>query len=84
VDDETQAGKPVDDRRLPGPQFALAVAEQREVVHVTQIGAAAEFARYELIEGVQVALDQNCEVRLLIGRPRGLQTASRSSPGKRT
>ena len=34
----------------------LLVAEQGEIVDVAEIGAAAELARHELIEGVQVAV----------------------------
>ena len=56
VNDQPQSSQPLDDRRLPRPQRALVVAEQGEVVDVAEIGAAAEFARHELIEGMQVAV----------------------------
>ena len=38
------------------PQLRLAVAEQREIVHVAQVGRAAQLALDEMIEGIEIAV----------------------------
>ena len=42
VDGQAQRLQAVDDGGLPAPQLALAVAEQCQVVHVAQVGGAAQ------------------------------------------
>jgi hypothetical protein len=56
VNDEAQGRQPLDNCRLPRPQLGLLVAEQREVVDVAEVGAAAEHARHELIERMQITV----------------------------
>jgi hypothetical protein len=64
VDDEAEACEPLDDRRLPSPELTLAVAEQREIIDVTEISAAAEIADNKLIKRVQDAVgpELRCEI----------------------
>jgi hypothetical protein len=52
----SRRGKPLDYCRLPDPEFPLDVAEQGEIVDVTEIGAASELARDEFVERVQDAV----------------------------
>jgi hypothetical protein len=54
VDDQAEPRKALDDRALPRPQLALAVAEQGEVVHVAQVGPAAQLPGDELVDEMVV------------------------------
>ena len=56
VNRQPQLRQALDECAFPRPQLALAVAEQRKVVDITQVVAAAEFALDEQIERVEGCL----------------------------
>jgi hypothetical protein len=64
VQGESQPGEEVDNRPLPAPQLGLGVREQRHVVHVADVGPAAQRAFDELIQRMEVAVgpELRCEI----------------------
>jgi hypothetical protein len=71
VDHQAKGRQAFDDRRLPAPELAFAVAEQGEIVHVPQVRPAAEFTLDEQIEGVEIDVGPELRGQIADRQPPG-------------
>jgi hypothetical protein len=56
MNDQSQAGEALHDGTFPSPEFTFAVAKNCHIIHITEIGRAAQLPLDELIERMQVAV----------------------------
>jgi hypothetical protein len=56
VYDQSQASEALHDGAFPSPKFTFVVAKKRHVIHIPEIGGAAQLPLYELIDRMQVTV----------------------------
>jgi energy-coupling factor transporter ATP-binding protein EcfA2 len=56
VNHQSQNGKAIHDGVFPVPEFTFAVAKERHVIHISEIGRATQLPLHELIERMQVTI----------------------------